>query len=243
MTAEQVIVFIVFPLTGYFLGSIPFAWVIGKLNGVDIRTTGSKNIGATNLGRTLGARFFWYAFMLDAAKGFFPVLATAILIRNGLSAPPLPMWSPLVTAAGCVLGHVFPIWLKFKGGKGVATGFGVVLGFWPLYTVSGLIAGLFFVFVLMVYRYISLASMSSAVLFACLVALLGKTGNRWFGDFFYVSSTDWKILVGVAALFAAMIIWRHRTNIIRLTRGTEPRIGQREIDKAKMQPPPDSKKP
>ena len=70
MTIEQAIVFIAFPIVGYLLGSIPFGFVIGKINGVDIRTVGSKNIGATNLGRTLGAKFFWMAFLLDAAKGF-----------------------------------------------------------------------------------------------------------------------------------------------------------------------------
>src|SRR4051812_44000348 len=127
MSFEQVIVFIAIPIAGYLLGSVPFAWVIGKAHGVDIRTVGSKNIGATNLGRMMGKRYFWQAFLLDAAKGFLPVLVTALLVRHGFestlradghqmglndmlnpdlprthSHATLPAWSPLVTAIACV---------------------------------------------------------------------------------------------------------------------------------------------
>ncbi len=74
MTFEQIVIYVVFPVVGYLLGSVPFGWLIGKAKGVDIRTVGSKNVGATNLGRTLGKKYFWYAFLLDAGKGFLPVL-------------------------------------------------------------------------------------------------------------------------------------------------------------------------
>lgn len=237
MTSREIFIYIVFPVAGYFLGSIPFAWVIGKSKGVDIRTVGSKNIGATNLGRTLGAQYFWYAFLLDAAKGFVPVLLAALLVRRWnsplyLEGPALPHWAPLLTGIACVVGHLLPIYLKFKGGKGVATGFGVVLGFWPLYTIAGLLAGAFFVFMLLVYRYISLASMTAAVVFAALVALLGSWQNRWLET--YVPMQDRLPLVGVACLFAVLIIFRHRGNVSRLMKGTEPKVGQREIDKARM---------
>ncbi len=176
MTWPQALILILLPAAGYFLGSIPFAWIIGKWHGVDIRTTGSKNIGATNLGRTLGARFFWQAFLLDAAKGFFPVLASALLTRHfnspaAAAASAVPQWSPLLTAGGCFLGHVFPVYLKFKGGKGVATSFGAVLGFWPLFTLAGLIGGAVFVFVLLIYRFISLASVVAAIAFGTFVAV------------------------------------------------------------------------
>ena len=125
MSIAQVIIFIVLPVAAYFLGSIPFAFIIGKAHGVDIRTVGSKNIGATNLGRALGMWFFWQAFFLDGAKGFVPVLATALLIRRlDPHYDVLPNWGPLITGGACLIGHLFPIWLKFKGGKGVATGFG-----------------------------------------------------------------------------------------------------------------------
>jgi len=251
MSDSQIVIFIVLPIVGYLLGSIPFAWVIGKAKGVDIRTVGSKNIGATNLGRTLGPQFFWYAFLLDAAKGFVPVLVASLLMHylnraNGwttitpasattLPSTELPSWAPLITGIACVVGHLFPLYLKFKGGKGVATGFGVVLGFWPLYTIAGVLAGAFFVFMLMVYRYISLASMTAATAFAILVAVLGTYGIPYVAD--PVRSRDLLPLIGVACLFAAMIVFRHRANIGRLMKGTEPQIGHREIDKSKMNKP------
>src|SRR4051794_39715485 len=80
MAPEQVIVYIVGPVVGYLMGSVPFAFVIGRSKGVDLRTVGSKNVGATNLGRALGARYFWYAFVLDVMKGFLPVLAMSLLV-------------------------------------------------------------------------------------------------------------------------------------------------------------------
>ncbi len=232
MTSSQITIFIVMPVIGYLLGSIPFAWVIGKTRGVDIRTVGSKNIGATNLGRTLGKQYFWYAFLLDAAKGFFPVLIASLLVHQMNAANELPSWSPLLTGIACVIGHLFPLYLKFKGGKGVATGFGVVLGFWPLYTISGILAGAFFVFMLMVYRYISLASMTAATTFAVLVAVLGSWQNRYINT--YLEWNNRLPLILVACLFAGLIVFRHRANIGRLIKGTEPQISQREVDKSKL---------
>jgi acyl phosphate:glycerol-3-phosphate acyltransferase len=256
MTFEQIFIFLVMPLIGYLLGSVPFAWVIGKSKGVDIRTVGSKNIGATNLGRTVGPKYFWYAFLLDAAKGFLPILISSLFVRqwNAMSAagvtpaswtfftassssqiPPatfLPHWAPLLTGIACVVGHLFPLYLKFKGGKGVATGFGVVLGFWPLYTIAGVLAGLFFVFMLLIYRYISLASMTAATAFALFVAALGSWQNLWVET--YLAPRDRVPLILVACLFAGLIVFRHRANLSRLMKGTEPKVGQREVDKARM---------
>jgi glycerol-3-phosphate acyltransferase PlsY len=237
--------YIVFPAVGYLLGSVPFAWIIGKSRGIDIRTVGSKNVGATNLGRTLGKRYFWMAFLLDAAKGFVPVLISSLYLRHiesfgrEIAGTPkwqdfyhFPLWVPLITAAACVLGHLFPIWLKFKGGKGVATGFGVVLGFWPVFTLGGFAAGAFFIIMLMVYRYISLASISSAAFFAILVAVITSFHNDYLD--MYQQTPDRYVLIGVACGFALLIIIRHRANIFRLIKGTEPQIGQREVDKARM---------
>jgi glycerol-3-phosphate acyltransferase PlsY len=235
MTLEQTIVFIVAPLLGYLLGSVPFALLIGKSHGVDIRTVGSKNIGATNLGRTLGKKYFWQAFLLDAAKGFVPVLLVALYVRNWNADPlatlaigwsPLPSWSPLLTAIACVLGHNFPLWLKFKGGKGVATSFGVVLGFWPLYTLAAIGAGFVFVVVLMIYRYISLGSIVGVLSFVALVFGIGQ----WMR----MEPRELNPLLAIAALFAALIIYRHKANIARLLKGTEPQVGQKERDKANM---------
>jgi glycerol-3-phosphate acyltransferase PlsY len=242
MTSQHLIIYVAFPLGGYLVGSVPFGFVIGKLHGVDIRTVGSKNIGATNLGRTLGKKYFWQAFLLDAAKGFFPVLIAALLIRGwnadpSASAPmqsSLPLWAPLITGVAGVIGHLFPIWLKFKGGKGVSTGFGAVLGFWPLYTLAGLIAGAFFVFMLMVYRYISLASMTASIMFVVMVAFLGNLQNKYIDT--YLPWNDRMPLIVIAGAFSVMIIIRHRANIGRLIKGTEPQIGQKEIDKANLDP-------
>ena len=253
MSLEQAAIYLIMPLVGYLAGSIPFGFVIGKMHGVDIRTQGSKNIGATNLGRILGKKYFWQAFLLDAAKGFFPVLVAAMLAHRGycmelgpdlksihsnnlhgayaLGHYPLPMWSPLLTGVACVLGHLFPVWLKFRGGKGVSTAFGVVLGFWPVYTLAGLAAGAFFVFMVLAFRYISLASITSVVVFAAAVVCLGRWRENWPT---YLEWKDLGPLVAVATAFAALIIFRHRTNIGRLLNGTERKVGQREIEKAKM---------
>jgi glycerol-3-phosphate acyltransferase PlsY len=248
MTSPQIIAYIVLPLAGYLIGSIPFAWVIGKSKGIDIRTVGSKNIGATNLGRTLGRQYFFYAFLLDAAKGFVPTLAAALWLRYWNAAqyarlpdmfpggwypspPPLdllPAWAPLLTAAACVLGHVFPLWLKFKGGKGVATSFGVVMGIWPVYTISGLLALLIFIIIFLIYRYISLASIIAAVAFAALATLLATRHNPYLDT--YIAGTDRTVFIAVAAAFAGMILWRHRANIGRLLKGTEPQYGQKKRD-------------
>lgn len=264
MPFPQLLIYLLAPLAAYLLGSIPFAFVIGKSHGIDIRTTGSGNIGATNLGRTLGKKYFWQAFALDAAKGFLPVLLVSLLVRHlnapiplldgewsatlggvirgGFTAPPaitFPAWSPLLTAAACMLGHIFPIYLKFKGGKGVATGFGVVLGFWPLFTLAGLGAALIFVIMLAIYRYISLASISGALAFFLLVIALGQWQHQ--GNFAYLPWPQLSPLVLMAAAFSALIIFRHRANLGRLLKGTEPQVGQREIDRAQMPAPPKNK--
>ena len=228
MTTEQLLLYVLFPIAGYLLGSIPFGWLIGKANGVDIRTVGSKNIGATNLGRTLGKKFFWYAFLLDAAKGFFPVLFAAHLAQTGS----FPAWTPLLTAAACVLGHNFPIWLKFKGGKGVATSLGVALGFWPLYTCGGIAGGLTFIFVLMVYRYISLASIIAATAFAGTITILSQKNPP--GLHTELAPADLLPMITIAWFFAGVIIFRHRANISRLLKGTEPQVGQKHVDKARL---------
>jgi acyl phosphate:glycerol-3-phosphate acyltransferase len=225
MTPQQLILYILFPLAAYLLGSVPFAWIIGKAHGVDIRTTGSKNIGATNLARTLGPKFFWYAFLLDAAKGFVPVFLAAWFAQMGSSVVPFPAWAPLLTAMACVLGHNFPLWLKFKGGKGVATSFGVVLGFWPLYTLAGIGGGIVFLLVFFAYRYISLASMIGVAAFAVLVMLLG-TGHFDGGSVHLaIAWPQLQPLVIIALLFTGLIVFRHRANIARLLKGTEPKWG------------------
>ena len=122
-------------LPAYFLGSIPFGLIIGKLRGIDVRAHGSGNIGATNVWRVLGPKWGSLTFLLDAAKGFFAVsLAQQIAWRQ--AAPPALedqylAYAGVFAALACILGHSFPVWLKFKGGKGVATSLGVIIGLMP----------------------------------------------------------------------------------------------------------------
>lgn len=225
MELPQIVAYIVTPVAAYLLGSIPFAFVIGKAHGVDIRKVGSGNVGATNLARAMGhQKYFWHAFFLDVLKGFAPVLAMALYTTAHARDPaPLPSFVPLLAGAAAMLGHIYPLWLGFRGGKGVATAFGVVLGLWPLYTIAGLGGGLVFVLVFMAYRYISLASMVGAACFAILVLILGQSS-------YPLVHRDWPDLgplVAVAAAIALLIIIKHRSNIARLLAGTEPRWGEK----------------
>jgi len=184
----------------YLLGSVPSGLIIGKLSGLDVRKAGSGNIGATNLARLLGKKIGLLTLVADTAKGLIPILLAQEI---GLSDP----ISALVGIAA-FLGHVYPIFLKFKGGKGVATGFGVLLGLAPLATTILL---LIFAAVAVMTRIVSLSSMVSAVA-APLVLWL-----------FYYSPT----YIIMAALIAIMIVFRHYANIQRLLNGTEPRFSTR----------------
>ena len=236
MDYSQAIIFILMPLAGYLLGSIPFAWIIAHAHGIDLRQAGSKNIGATNLARVLGTKYFFIAFLLDAAKGFVPVLTAALLVsfwNHRAAADVLPPWSPLLTALTAVLGHLFPVWLKFKGGKGVATGFGVVVGFWPLYTVAGLMALGVFALTLMAFRYISVSSMSSATSFAIFVVILGCNHSPALLVDTYLQPAERPVLFAAAWLLAIIIVLKHRGNISRLLHGTEVTVGYRETVKTK----------
>jgi glycerol-3-phosphate acyltransferase PlsY len=188
----------------YLLGSIPFAYLAGRAKGVDIRTVGSRNVGATNVFRTLGRRIGVAVMLLDIGKG-----VAATLIARALTDAP---W-PLVAGAAAILGHVFPVWLRFKGGKGVAVGGGAVIGLVPL--VSLIVLGVWFV-VVAATRYVSLASIAAAVAFPVGALALGE---------------PWPTLV--FSLFASgAVIVRHRANVGRLVRRQEPRIelGRRRGD-------------
>jgi len=184
----------------YLLGSVPSGLIIGKLSGLDVRKAGSGNIGATNVARLLGKTGGLLTLVGDTAKGFIPVL---VVQQMGFSY--------LVTAlvgVAAFLGHLYPIFLKFKGGKGVATSFGVLLGLAPLATMILLVV---FAAVAFTTRIVSLSSMVTAVA-APLVLWL-----------FYYSPT----YVIVTAFMAVMIVFRHYANIQRLLNGTEPRFGMR----------------
>jgi glycerol-3-phosphate acyltransferase PlsY len=184
-------------LVGYLLGSIPFGLLLTKAAGLgDIRAIGSGNIGATNVLRTGHKGLAAATLLLDALKGLAAVLICGVL--GPLTA--------IAAAIGAVLGHMFPVWLSFKGGKGMATALGVMWGLsWPV----GAIACAAWLLLAALFRYSSLAT-----LFSIAVGAIAA----WF-------LVDWQIALAVTALVP--LVWiRHHANIRRLLDGTEPRIGQ-----------------
>jgi glycerol-3-phosphate acyltransferase PlsY len=218
MSAPQILLALV-PLA-YLVGSIPFGLLVGKAKGVDVRTVGSKNIGATNVGRVLGARFFWIVFTLDLLKGALPCLAAGacISVRSQQRSEYL-LWMAVGLAA--ILGHMFSLFLGFKGGKGVATSFGIALGIWPFFTLPALVAISAFLIVFKIWRYVSLASIVGAIAFPICYAVLGL-------------ALGWPILAEQSPLLVAaiilgvLIVIKHKGNIARLLAGTENKIAKRE---------------
>ena len=199
----------------YLLGSIPFGLIIARAHGIDLRKIGSGNIGATNLSRALGKKWAYLCFLLDVMKGLAPMLAAPSLT----SSPPLVTELLLALVVGCaaVLGHVFPIYVKFKGGKGVATSFGVALGLWPYFTICAVIAFAVWVIFVLVWRYISLASIIASVTFPLTLLLAIICIPDWnFANL-------WPLLIAATAIPLIVII-RHRENIKRIIAGTESKI-------------------
>lgn len=203
----------------YACGSTPFALLIGLARGVDIRKQGSGNVGATNVGRVLGRRWGVLCFVLDVLKGLLPVLgagaAMGLLGSRGLSSAQAWWW--LAVGGAAVVGHVFPIWLRFKGGKGVATSLGVLLGFWPVLTLPGALAGLTWVALIKATRYVSVASIGAAVMLPLYFVGVSRGMDRGGEEFL-------PFLV-VSILLALLVVVRHRANIARLRAGTENRVG------------------
>jgi glycerol-3-phosphate acyltransferase PlsY len=211
------------------VGSIPFGLLIGKARGVDIREHGSKNIGATNVGRVLGRPWGYFCFALDVVKGAAPVLAagwiTGALGDERASAVTLLWWLGVAVAA--VMGHVFPVWLRFRGGKGVATGFGVLVAIYPGLTYASLTAMVLWVMVVKATRYVSVASIVAALsipISACGFCFL--RGDGTLSDRAAGLAQQWP-LIALSALLALLVVWKHRANIARLRAGTENRVGGR----------------
>jgi len=207
--------FVILIIVAYLLGSIPFGLLIAKAHGRDLRSIGSGNIGATNLSRALGRKWAYFCFILDAAKGLIPTLTAAKFIDSAPTTVELLLW--LAVGAAAVLGHIFPIYIGFKGGKGVATSFGVALGLWPYYTVCALVAVVIWVVFVLLWRYVSLASVVASVAFplALILAILLIPAWRF--------AILWPILIAAVAI-PLMVIVRHRENIKRLIAGTESKV-------------------
>jgi glycerol-3-phosphate acyltransferase PlsY len=196
-------------LLGYLLGSIPFGLLLTRAAGLgDIRAIGSGNIGATNVLRTGRKGLAAATLLLDGLKG-----AAAVLIGFGLAGHEAALWAGL----GAVLGHLFPVWLGFKGGKGVATGYGVLIAAaWPV----GLAAGAVWLIVAKTARLSSLAALASFAAAPVIAAVLTHFGLADFG------------IVKLALAIAVLIFIRHHANIRRLLAGTEPQIGRKALDTA-----------
>lgn len=206
----------------YLIGGVPFGVLIARAHGKDLRAIGSGNIGATNVARALGRKCGYMCFGLDVLKGLIPMAAVR-LIAAVLSDTPGDLTSPgllalwLAVGCGAILGHIFPIYLRFRGGKGVATSFGVTLGLWPYFTLCALVALFVWVAVVLTWRYVSLASICASTAFpvTLVVAILVMPAWR-LADL-------WPLLPPAAAI-GALVVIRHRENIGRLLAGTESKI-------------------
>ena len=204
---------------GYMLGSVPFGVIIAKAHSKDLRSIGSGNIGATNVARALGRRWAYVCFLLDVLKGLVPMLVVRVFI--GITNPTpglLSLW--LLVGFAAILGHIFPIYLKFKGGKGVATSLGVALGLWPYYTICAAVAFVIWAAFALIWRYISLASIAASIAFPLVLVLAMVLTPGW--DF----TNLWPLLIAATAI-PLMVIIRHRENIKRLIGGTESRISRK----------------
>ena len=200
---DDKIFFVTWILGAYLIGAIPFGFLIGKMRGVDVRTVGSKNIGATNVFRTVGKKWGLLAFFCDVMKGFVPTL----LARHFTSVSHLA----LCVAIACVVGHMLTPYMKFKGGKGVATAFGALIALMPA-TVG--MAFALFAIVFACSHYISLGSCTAATALAVMV---------WIPFLDHAGYRDLPLCI-LVTLIAAFIVWKHRSNIGRLVRGEENKI-------------------
>lgn len=194
----------------YLLGSLPFGYLAGRIAGIDIRHSGSGNVGATNVIRTLGKGYGYPVFAADFLKGF-----GAVKMSIFIGARTHPEWFSseifgIVAAISSVLGHSFPVWLHFKGGKGVATSAGALFALAPI---AALVGAAIWLLTFLLTRYVSVASITAAAALPLIILL-----TTW------LSQSGGKSLFYSSVCLATVVIWRHRSNLSRLMRGTEPRF-------------------
>lgn len=191
-------VYFFFPLLGYFLGSIPFGLVISKLAGTDVRKQGSKNIGATNVSRVLGKKLGFLTLVLDCLKGYLSMYLAAVFLPEADSVELIVALSGIMA----VVGHMFPIFLKFRGGKGVATGLGVFLFLSPAAIAISLVV---FIGSVILTGFVSVGSLLASGLIPLWLYLLGCS----------------KVTITASAVVALLIWIKHHENIGRLLKGEE----------------------
>jgi len=198
---------------GYFLGAFPAGYFAGRIASVDVRSEGSGNIGATNVLRVLGKPWGYTVFFIDTVKGFLAVRLIFFLAAHSAVARGHAEYYAVLAAVMCIIGHTFPVWLRFKGGKGVATSAGAIAGLMPLAAAIILVT---WIVIYEIFRYVSLASITAAAALPVTVALL----------------IHWEIIHGVVLFYFALsmtilVIWRHRSNFSRLLDGTEQRFARK----------------
>ena len=195
---------LLFLFLGYLFGSFPSGYLAGKITkGIDIRSLGSGSTGATNVLRHIGKRAAITVFLLDVFKGVISILLAKYFLLND-------SWQVAV-GLSTLIGHIWPVWLNWRGGKAVATGLGIFLGLsWQV----GLATFGIFILMITLFRIVSLASVSAALALPLIMFLSFNT-----------SSISFPLLI-ISLLAMTLVIWRHRENILRLMKGKEPRIGQ-----------------
>ena len=204
--------YILTAVAGYLLGSIPTGYLVAAARGIDIRTVGSGNIGATNVFRFLGVPAGIFVLLSDAFKGWFAVVVGARLFGSWFDAAAGPQareWLAIIAGVSAILGHNFTCWLRFKGGKGIATSAGVLVALvpWALLLILGV-----WIIAFALTRYVSLASIGASAALP-LAAWVTKESYT---------------MILVTAAMAALAIYKHKANIQRLAKGTESRIGARK---------------
>lgn len=203
----------------YLMGSIPFGLVVSRLHGVDIRKAGSGNVGATNVGRVLGKKWGILVFLLDVGKGITVSLVTGAMTDSlEFSSVAVRDWIWLGAGAICVIGGMFPFYLRFRGGKGVAASLGVILGVYPYLTLPGLLALVLWAIVVKFSGYVSLGSLCAAAFLPVGFAVMSRIAAWPLAEHYP--------LLCLLITIALLVIARHRDNIRRLLAGTENRIGR-----------------
>lgn len=207
----------------FLAGSIPFGLLIARAKGIDIRAHGSGNIGATNVGRVLGRKLGIACFALDALKGALPALLAGASVGTlgtrpaDLAAGDLWWW--LAVAVAALLGHMFSPWIGFKGGKGVATGFGALAAMWTPLTIPAAVALVTWLVTVRLTRTVSVASIAGALAVPLTVAV--RIGLAEDPRASLAAETP---TLAVATAVALLVVWKHRSNLARLVRGEELKV-------------------
>ena len=196
-------------LISFLLGSLNGSLVIGRIYGVDIRSVGSGNAGGTNALRTQGAVFAFFVMLIDVGKGYLPVAFLPAMVLPGVALDPdvSRTWLTFACAGAAVVGHCYPVWFAFKGGKGAATAIGALLAIAPVVLIPALLV---FVLVLITSGYVGLATMTAALTMPVYLALTEFT-------------VQWRAFIFLL-LLALFIVFTHRSNIQRMRKGQEDKI-------------------